>query len=313
MSAFHSKVSQLSEYELQMISVWEHTKRVSKRMTKQPSPAIKYDIDKLLNKCSNEYKCLNESPLQSGVNEIIESLTSLHLQDKKVKQEKNENENEQQEMNKIKHSNPVIDVEDADTFQLAAQYVNEYKLNPLVLNMASDFKPGGGVKNGRTAQEEVLFRCSNAHITHEEKLYPLTSTDILYSAHVTVLKEKDYTLLKKPFQVGMVSCAALRRPEVTMNMNSSKYKHVKDMELMRRKIYAMFELAILYKHDALVLGAFGGGVFRNPSFQVAELFQDAIKIYGRHFKRIGFAVLVVQKPRDQLNLLAFKPLVHLFI
>ena len=58
------------------------------------------------------------------------------------------------------------EIENSDTFDMAIKYVNNKQgLNPLVLNMASDYKPGGGVETGSKAQEEDLFRRSNYYQT----------------------------------------------------------------------------------------------------------------------------------------------------
>ena len=75
---------------------------------------------------------------------------------------------------------PIVEVVNSDTLDLAQQYAEEGH-RVLVLNMASDYKPGGGVRSGKTAQEECLFRRSNAHMTHPEEWYPLGPTHIVYS------------------------------------------------------------------------------------------------------------------------------------
>ena len=74
-------------------------------------------------------------------------------------------------INTLPNSKPLIEILDQDTFNMAIDYVKN-GFNPLVINMASDFKPGGGVASGKTAQEEELFRRSNAHLTHPRSWYP---------------------------------------------------------------------------------------------------------------------------------------------
>src|SRR5205085_2149725 len=73
----------------------------------------------------------------------------------------------------------IIEVTDTDSFVMAIDYVSQ-GLSPLVLNMASDYCPGGGVGSGKIAQEEELFRRSNAHQTHPRHWYPLKKYEIIY-------------------------------------------------------------------------------------------------------------------------------------
>jgi uncharacterized protein (TIGR02452 family) len=197
---------------------------------------------------------------------------------------------------------PIVEVVNIDTFDMAQQYCDDHGMSVLVLNMASNYKPGGGVRNGRTAQEECLFRRSNAYMTHPATWYPLEPTQVVYSPQVQVIKGSDYQRLSRPFNVGMISVPAIRKPRLL----NSEYRD-DDRRLMSLKIEAIFKTAIEHGHDALVLGALGCGVFRNPPQQVAAIFKTMIRTYGAHFKRIGFAVLVV-KGNDGENLRAFQKL-----
>lgn len=209
-------------------------------------------------------------------------------------------------LHEIKDNPSVIDkhvteVINDDTFNLAIQYINS-GLHPMVLNMASDYIPGGGVAKGCPAQEEELFRRSNAHQTHPRAWYPLKDDEILYSPEVTIIKDKranNYQLIKE-VKVSMFACAALRKP----NLNNGKY-YDDDYQMMSDKIESMFMMGIAMKHDSLVLGAFGCGAFYNPPTEVAKIFATMINKYGKYFKKIGFAILCI-RPSDNENLSEFK-------
>jgi len=196
-----------------------------------------------------------------------------------------------------------IEVKNIDTFDLASEYASE-GLNVMVLNMASDYKPGGGVVSGKTAQEECLFRRSNAFMTHPRKWYPLEVYQVVYSPEVQVIKDSKYELLteKDQFKVGMIAIPALRKPHLVYGEYYSS-----DRMIMQNKIESIFKIAIEQGHDSLVLGALGCGIFRNPPTEVANIFKTMIREYGKYFKKIGFAILVV-KASDQKNVNTFSKL-----
>lgn len=199
----------------------------------------------------------------------------------------------------------VIEVSRTDTLQFARRYVEELGLSPLVLNMASDFQPGGGVRKGSTAQEECIFRVSNAFLTHPEKWYPLDAHQVIYSPSVTVFKEsvdrgKAHQLIQ-PWSTAMIAVAALRNPRT----RGLEYRYEEDAELMEQKVEAIFKIARVKGHDSLVLGALGCGAFNNPPTAVAAIFKRAVDRHKHCFKRIGFAVLVTNS-RDRSNFDAFQ-------
>lgn len=179
-----------------------------------------------------------------------------------------------------------IDIRNMDTLDMAQEYVNS-GLNPLVLNMASDYKPGGGVASGKTAQEECLFRRSNAFQTHPAEWYPLNWNQVIYSPNVTVIKDSAYERIE-PFEIGMIAVAGIRKPKLVGDRTAEKYQ-AEDRKIMTQKIESIFKVANLHNHDSLVLGALGCGVFMNPPYEVAGIFKTILNKYS--FKRVGFAVL----------------------
>jgi uncharacterized protein (TIGR02452 family) len=61
---------------------------------------------------------------------------------------------------------------------------------------------------------------------------------------------------------------------------------------MEQRIAKVLAVAALHDHDTLVLGAWGCGVFRNDSREIAELFKQALS-GGFHgvFSQVVFAIL----------------------
>lgn len=94
-------------------------------------------------------------------------------------------------------------IKDVDTLVMLKN-MRSRNLNPLVLNMASDYKPGGGVNSGckvlstpGAAQEEELFRRSNYFQGTSENFYPLKNGKCILTKNVLVIHDENYALLKK--------------------------------------------------------------------------------------------------------------------
>jgi uncharacterized protein (TIGR02452 family) len=182
-----------------------------------------------------------------------------------------------------------VQVRNEDTLDMARRFAPVAKNGLMVLNMASKFKPGGGVKSGATAQEEVIFRRSNAFMTHPESWYPLDDEDAIFSPDVWIVRDSDYKFYPENefFHVSMLAVPAIRHPRC----RNDRYSHNSDRKLMQRKIESIFEIAILKDKKTLVLGALGCGAYKNPPQEVLDMFRTALQKYIRHFDLIGFAVL----------------------
>jgi uncharacterized protein (TIGR02452 family) len=196
---------------------------------------------------------------------------------------------------KPKYKKTEIKVVNNDTFDTAKDLLDSgitTSQNILVLNMASAFKPGGGVVNGASAQEECLFRRSNYFQHLPSYLYPLDSDAIIISRDVFVFKDKEYKLLPKVYSVNCVACSAVRKPKLKYdNKGYQTYSNDKNKEMMYQKIRDIFKVAYLRGYDTLVLGAIGCGAYGNPLFDVVFMFQDILKEFEGCFKNITFAVL----------------------
>lgn len=182
----------------------------------------------------------------------------------------------------------IIQVWNLDTldaaFRLKAQ--NE---RPLVLNMASDFRPGGGYLKGSMAQEEELFRRTSLSWNLDPARYPLGPFECCYSPNVYVFRNGPETSYDRcrGWEVDILSIAAVRKPRLLKD----KYANPLDELAMLEKIRGMFKVAIANKHECLLLSAFGCGAFYNPPHAVAGLFNQVCKEFDGHVKLVVFSIL----------------------
>lgn len=186
----------------------------------------------------------------------------------------------------------IVDVVNMDTFDATFQLIHT-GLRPVLLNMASNYNPGGGVHRGCMAQEEELFRRSNYYHTYNKNiirphedgsvLYP---DEVVYTPELVVVKDTKYNVIKS-WLTSAIACAAIRNPKVKVDGTYNS----QDRYVMKCKIEMILQTAYHHKHDSIVLGAFGCGAYHNPPNDVAKLFEDALTKWDGRFRRIRFAVL----------------------
>jgi uncharacterized protein (TIGR02452 family) len=195
----------------------------------------------------------------------------------------------------------TITVRNCTTFAAARELIEEGYENPLCLNFASAKSPGGGFISGSQAQEECLVRASGLYaslsstMTYYEanRAYPssLYTNNLIYSPKVPVFRADDDTLLRTPYYVSMLTSPAVNAGAVRANEPLNIPEICSTMETRIRSVLAV---AREQKHNALVLGAWGCGVFANEPSDVAYWFSDAITNDPRFtnaFDRIIFGVL----------------------
>jgi uncharacterized protein (TIGR02452 family) len=216
---------------------------------------------------------------------------------------------------------PEEDKEDAEiritrkrSFEAASSLVAEYPSKKVaVLNFASAVQPGGGVKNGSSAQEEALCRCSNLYPTLDQSwlwdsfynqnraMSDIRHTDAcIYSPEVIICKSDNDSPERLPKNkwctVDVISCAA---PNLNKNIYN-KYNPetavsiaVSDEELFQihlKRARHIMCVAAANGVKILVLGAFGCGAFRNEPAVVADAYKVACEEFIKYFDIIEFAI-----------------------
>ena len=203
-----------------------------------------------------------------------------------------------------------------------------------ILNLAYSKTPGGGVLDGSIAQEEEIFRRTDAHISlglhdysdqfkmqKDERLKQKTHIDsiingeVFYSHKVTIVTGKLYNKYcdEDLGSFSMISAAAtnIKRPFNTVGIQVPlQPMSIAIIEKTLFTIENVFRTAIKKGHTTLILGAIGCGAFNNDPDVVFKLFEICIHKYHRYFNEIFFAILKLNKlsGRDYNNYNIFKKL-----
>ena len=172
--------------------------------------------------------------------------------------------------------------------------------------MANALHAGGGFKHGALAQEEALCYRSSLFFTLKLRHYPLPDLSALYSPHVLIIRASlaaghQLLDLRDPARLpvlSVVSVAAVCIPTtktVADGKGGQKQTYAKDndRQLMQEKMRVVLRVAVREGHTRVVLGALGCGAFRNPNWEVAELWKKVLEEqeFAGRWEEVVFAVL----------------------
>jgi uncharacterized protein (TIGR02452 family) len=120
---------------------------------------------------------------------------------------------------------------------------------------------------------------------------PLYTDHMIVSPRVPVFRDDHDALIERPWEVTILTAPAPNAGAVAENHP----QRIGEIEpTFRRRIEAVLSAAAAFGHTALVLGAWGCGVFRNNPTSVAQWFADYLSSGGTFssaFEHITFAVL----------------------
>ena len=187
---------------------------------------------------------------------------------------------------------PVLEVTYESTLQAALRIGDR----AACLVFASAKNPGGAFLGGAKAQEESIARASALYpcllvapefYAHHRAQHDLRYSDrVVYSPGVPVLRDDHGNLLDKPYTTSFLTAAAPNLGAIWRNQP----EHAADVPaVLRRRAARVLTIAAANGHRALVLGAWGCGVFRNDPTTVATSFAAALTEVDR-FDQVVFAI-----------------------
>lgn len=205
------------------------------------------------------------------------------------------------------HGSPTtlsrVQVEGLSSFQMAQRLVQD-GYSPLVLDMANSTSPGGSVLDGEGSQEEALCMGSNLYKGRIDAkragLYPIPEYGGILVRNVTFFRDDDFEFINNPFQVDIFASAAYdcnksHKPNVEKNLVGFNRPDL-DTDYERgtkAKMRACFRAAKENFNDALVLGAFGCGAFKNNPEQIVLWYKEVLSEneFLEAFKLVTFAII----------------------
>eukprot|EP01102_Stenamoeba_stenopodia_P015808 TRINITY_DN5451_c0_g1_i2.p1 TRINITY_DN5451_c0_g1~~TRINITY_DN5451_c0_g1_i2.p1 ORF type:complete len:397 (-),score=77.08 TRINITY_DN5451_c0_g1_i2:132-1322(-) len=170
-----------------------------------------------------------------------------------------------------------------------------------VLNFASAKNPGGGFIKGASAHEESIARSSGLYpclteARHVDTYYGENKKDktcvytdhMIFSPNVPVIRNDSGDLLEDPYEISIITAPAVNAGASRKRLGANGDEIIADT--MRIRIKGVLAIAKKQKCDAVVLGAWGCGCFRNDPVLIAKLFAQGLRVLGSSFKKIIFAI-----------------------
>lgn len=201
-----------------------------------------------------------------------------------------------------------VEVIESDCLDAAARLSQEGK-RVLLLNMANQFRRGGGYSHGSGAQEEDLFRRTTLSASLNDNHYKATSAidrmlgqrgkgigefGVLYSDNITVFRrgrDQGYAFMSEAdmFDISVVSSAAYDLRTLASSVKPGTQQYIDGMQ---HKIRNQLRVAVQTRHRHLVLSAFGCGAFKNDPATVAQFYRDVLseREFAGKFDLVQFAI-----------------------
>lgn len=179
-----------------------------------------------------------------------------------------------------------------------------------VLNFASAKNPGGGFIGGASAQEESLARSSSlyASLIKNISMYEfnrsnktfLYSDYVIYSPEVVFWFDDNGNSFSRPIIIDIITSPAPNKGAMLQHNRIQELELLEDV--FRKRINKILGLALHQNVECLILGAWGCGVFRNETEEVARLFKEVInENYANKFKKIVFAIYDQSANKNNFN------------
>jgi len=164
------------------------------------------------------------------------------------------------------------------------------------LNFASAKNPGGGFLGGAMAQEESLaaasalypsqLQCTQYYAINRRFASFVYTDCAIWSPDVVFFRDDDVELLPVPVKSHVLTIPGVNYGQVLLKGEDTEGAKA----AMKRRMKIALAIFADKGCDAIILGAFGCGVFRNDPVDVVVWWNELLLEYGGHFSKIVFSV-----------------------
>lgn len=257
---------------------------------------------------TGKYSFYNQRKNQSEVIDIKDKVDYCVYHTETIKP------NQKYNITKLPDDSPMcrIEVTTESSFEALRRLKTKLK-NPIpetcILNFASATQPGGGFLNGRGAQEETLSRQSALYpaLLPQTEMYdynkmkddPYYSDYMIYSPNVPFFRDDNYNFIY-PFRASVITSPAVNYAELMKRNQSGDDVENKIEKVMKNRCRKILQLCISRGNRAIVLGAFGCGVFKNPPKMISNIFNDLLykEGLGRNLTHVVFPIYSKDGSKD---------------
>ncbi|MFX0102148.1 MAG: TIGR02452 family protein [Candidatus Hodarchaeota archaeon] len=192
-----------------------------------------------------------------------------------------------------------IEVLPMDTLEAVVHLQEKHDARFSFLVFANAYHPGGGYKNGASAQEESICRRTNLVPCINTVRYPIPEFGCIHIKNLYIIRdteERNYEYFKEPHVCNCILAAAYNHPPLLDETHILPEYRVKT----RRKIHGFLNCLLANGDTNMVLGAFGCGAFANPPEDIAHLFVEILNStnYKNRFENVYFAVIATKWKRN---------------
>lgn len=180
------------------------------------------------------------------------------------------------------------------------------KISSVYICSGSQIVPGGNADQGIETNESVLYYASSYHLCIEkaQMAYPLSNTQMLVMPNILVFKnhlDPKYNMLPPTSgqKISVIMSPPVYRPETNI---PEQEKHILDKKLylpitkyknitkITNRFIAMFNAALFFGYDTVIIDDQGVEDFWLPVHHTAEILNEVIKQFKQKFKEIIIAV-----------------------
>lgn len=162
-------------------------------------------------------------------------------------------------------------------------------LNPCIMHVVTNDFVGSTFEQMEGIRDEtILLRTNYVNSVSQHNPYPIKEEETVYNKYLTVIRQQNmrampYNML---YRFGLITTVTPKKPKLLDETKMTKDEFLKVLTT----IEAVFQTAIFYGHNLIVLSPFGHTEDDVPQEDIIKIYNNCIFKYGFRFKYILVAI-----------------------